>query len=127
MVKAAARNAGMAPAITARRLGLVTLLTAGAKSDHRGRCVEAIKWSAGVKWAALVLLPLAGCDQAGPTGQERLSKAKDDYARQNPVGRYQLAGGPNGGIYVLDTRMGTVRFCSTEEFRVACTDFAKAD
>lgn len=54
--------------------------------------------------AALCLLILAGCDQVPAAG------------------RYQMVSTGDGGVYVLDTRDGTVALCRTEiiQYRTWC-------
>jgi hypothetical protein len=37
----------------------------------------------------------------------------EQFAKDNPVGRFTALPGGDGGIYVLDTRKGTVRFCAS--------------
>lgn len=41
------------------------------------------------------------------------SEQAEQFAKDNPVGRFTALPGGDGGIYVLDTRRGTVRFCAS--------------
>ena len=52
------------------------------------------------------LLAISGCNVAQPKAQVA------DKEPDPPIGRYQMVGG-EGGVYVLDTRDGTVAKCMT--------------
>lgn len=60
-----------------------------------------------------LLVLLAGCDEKYSESEH--DQINDMFARQNPVGRYQMTpitkGGNVVGVMELDTREGTVRFC----------------
>ncbi|MBD8472068.1 hypothetical protein [Sphingomonas sp. CFBP 8765] len=96
-----------------------------------------MKDSASAKhWAqCIVLFALAtvGCSQV-PDRKFRVISEKEQaehFDHDNPVGRFTAVSAGGGGIYVLDTRKGTVRYCAEaaadnatknwEAVRVGCT------
>ena len=65
-----------------------------------------------MKYALLLPLALTACDRSPP--QDVRITAADNYARHNPVGRFQAVPNPQGpGVYVVDTKTGQVHLCMT--------------
>jgi hypothetical protein len=65
------------------------------------------------KCTVLFALVGAGCSQA-PERKFRIVSDKEQaeqFDHDNPVGRFTAVSAGGGGIYVLDTRKGTVRYC----------------
>jgi hypothetical protein len=65
-------------------------------------------------WPAIALLALSGCNEASKQGWA------DNYARDNPVGRYQMTSDPKGGAFRLDTRYGNVSHCESTASGTNC-------
>jgi hypothetical protein len=62
---------------------------------------------------SLFTLAAAGCSQA-PERKFRVVSDREQAEQldhDNPVGRFTAVPSGGGGIYVLDTRKGTVRYC----------------
>lgn len=71
-----------------------------------------------IRSIALVLLalPLPSCVE--PRDKDPRIVASEYYARDNPIGRYQMvAASGMEAVYVLDTRTGMVASCNTEIVR----------
>jgi len=68
---------------------------------------------------------LAGCHQGPDPKAEHLAR-ENDSTIVNPPGRYQAVANPRGaGVYVLDTRMGTVRLCAATARESDSGDYSK--
>ena len=75
--------------------------------------------------AAIIILGLAllsACDADKPrTGDEIIDDASVRYAREHPVGAFQMMSNPGGeGLILLDTRTGILKHCASARASVAC-------
>jgi len=62
---------------------------------------------------SLFALVVTSCGPSAGQDQSTLSAAEKGNLLRNPAGRFQMVSAKDGdGIYVLDTREGTVRYCS---------------
>lgn len=75
--------------------------------------------------AIATALTLVGCNGADDQDKEAPTRSYD-VALDNPTGRYQIIPSPDDGqgVYVLDTRTGSVRYChqTSKALGMGCGD-----